>query len=155
VGVALGQGDVRSDAPVSSSTLHFDEHHSAWKVLGGIHPIPLFSAELEYIDFGHPSASGGTTDVRQHALAAMALLALPLPVPFLDVYGKAGLARLSTTFNARQAFAFSSDRTDNDFAFGAGVAVHVASVSVRGEYERISAGGGNPDLLSLGVNWSF
>jgi hypothetical protein len=155
VGAAAGQADVRSDALVSGSTLRFDEHHSAWKVLAGIHPIPLLSAELEYIDFGHPTAGNGTTDVQQQAVAAMGLIALPLPVPFLDVYGKAGLARISTRFNARQAFAFSSDRSDNDFAYGAGVAVHAASLAVRGEYERMNASGGNPDLLSLGVTWNF
>jgi hypothetical protein len=44
---------------------------------------------------------------------------------------------------------------DTRFAYGAGLQVKVAGLAVRAEYERISAGGGNPDLLSLALTWGL
>ena len=40
-------------------------------------------------------------------------------------------------------------------AYGAGVQGKWGPLVVRGEYERINAGGGDPDLLSLGAIWRF
>jgi len=42
-----------------------------------------------------------------------------------------------------------------DVAYGAGVSVKLAALAVRLEYERVSQRGGDPDLLSLGVTYSF
>jgi hypothetical protein len=47
------------------------------------------------------------------------------------------------------------DQTDARFAYGAGVQAKLSSFGVRLEYERISVSGGDPDLLSLGVTWTF
>jgi hypothetical protein len=40
-------------------------------------------------------------------------------------------------------------------AFGLGVQGKLGSLAIRAEYERIAANAGNPDLLSLGVTWTF
>jgi hypothetical protein len=46
-------------------------------------------------------------------------------------------------------------RTNTGFAGGAGAQFKMGSFAVRGEYERFSAAGGNPSLLSVGVIWKF
>ena len=65
------------------------------------------------------------------AFAAYAVGFLPLPVPFLDIYGKAGLAnwRLHQDTNSsvsRGFFHYSDNGTD--FAWGVGGQVHFGNV---------------------------
>jgi len=177
VGAATGDSHVRNAREINGDTdydYEFDEQHSAWKLTAGIRPISPLGVELEYIDFGNPSSGhaisgfGGLTRAGAKGLTLFGLGYLPLPVPFLDVYGKLGIARLHmtatevsptpacpagdapcgpTTFNI-------SDWSTN-FAYGAGVQGKIGSLAIRAEYERISASGGNPDLISLGVTWTF
>jgi hypothetical protein len=92
----------------------------------------------------------------------------PIPIPILDVYAKAGVARLQTSVDAAGAFGCWSplqcaaypvsvhrDQTDARFAYGAGIQAKLSAIGIRLEYERISVSGGDPDLLSLGVTWTF
>jgi hypothetical protein len=46
---------------------------------------------------------------------------------------------------------FALSRTGTRFTYGAGVQVKVFAFGVRVEYQHISATGGDPDLLSLGI----
>ena len=182
IGTGIGQASVRSDTDTSGGgrlggRLQFDEHHSGWKALIGVRPISLLGAEVEYLDFGHPSKSSYTpvlhllateTDAHAKAISVFALGYLPLPVP-LDIYGKAGVARLQTTVNYSENYyctidspcpfvpvqPFRKDRTDTRFAYGAGAQVKFSSLAIRVEYERISASSGDPSLLSLGLTWEF
>src|SRR6266404_2402325 len=174
LGGAIGQSHVRADEEAFGSYLAFDEHHSAWKLLVGVRPISLVGAEFEYVDFGYPSASlggpnalvGVQADARAKAAAAFGVIYAPIPLPLVDIFAKAGVARLQTTVNARitcnlggdcppTPFPFALNRTDTRFAYGAGAQLKLSAFGVRAEYERISASGGDPDLLSLGVTWSF
>ncbi len=81
----------------------FDAAHGGWKLMAGIRPVSTLGVESDYIDFGNPSAGltlagpGGLTQADAKALALFGIGYLPLPVPFLDVYGKFGFARLHTT----------------------------------------------------------
>jgi hypothetical protein len=92
----------------------------------------------------------------------------PIPVPFLDVFAKAGAARLQTKVHGEilglfcplTAVApgcpfFSASESTTDFAYGVGVQLKFSALAVRAEYERIDSGLGAPDLLSLGVTWTF
>ncbi len=131
-------------------------------------------AELEYIDFGNPGTgvtdtfSGALTQARAKAATLFGLGYLPLPVPFLDVYGKLGVARLQTGLTEISPLPFCpvgvtpciqtiSNQTEwgTHFAYGAGVQGKAGSFAVRAEYERISASGFNPDIFSLGATWTF
>jgi len=170
-GAAVGQARVEagSGGLVPSSTDRFREKHSAFKIMMGIRPIALLGAELDYIDFGHPSGSlgGAPANVELKGVAAFAILYLPLPV--IDIYVKAGGARLQSTINgnAYQACIFGIpgscqptvpfrvDRTNSNFAAGAGAQIKFGSLAVRAEYERFTTVGGNPSLLSLGLTWKF
>jgi hypothetical protein len=177
LGAAIGESHVRSSKEILGDTdfvYPFDEHHSAWKVTAGIRPIPPLGVELEYIDFGNPSAAseiggfGGISQVDAKALALFAVGYVPLPAPFLDLYGKLGIARLHTTVtevppvpdcpggaSSCAATPFNISGSNTNVAYGAGLQGKFGSLAIRAEYERIAASGGNPDLVSLGVTWTF
>ena len=193
VGGAVGQAHVQANnLPDPAAGLggpptigDFRENHSAYKFMVGLRPISLVGAEVAYVDFGHPSGIVGTIplgdlplvgavpmsgDVKMKGSAAFGVLYLPVPV--IDIYFKAGLARLQTTENVTFRlpapyaacvmeggpscqFSKRYDATNTGLAAGAGAQFKFGSLSVRGEYERFSAAGGNPSLFSLGLTWAF
>jgi hypothetical protein len=174
VGGALGQSTVRVDESALGGSAGFDAHRDAWKLLVGLRPISLLGAELDYMDFGHarflgPPSSFGTAiraDSHPKATALFGVIYAPIPVPLLDVYAKAGVARLQTDVNANSFCSVSPcvvtttaplvlNRTDARLAYGAGLQFKFAAFAARVEYERISASTGDPDLASIGITWSF
>jgi opacity protein-like surface antigen len=186
VGGSVGQSNVRgsqldfigpyppypSPAPASVS-----KNATGWKVFAGLRPISLVGAEFEYTDFGHPMASQGppagfglayNAGLRAKAAAAFGILYAPIPLPILDVYAKAGVARLQTSVEGAGAFGcwpplqcavypvtVHRDQSDARFAYGAGIQAKFSAIGIRLEYERISASEGDPSLLSLGITWTF
>jgi len=180
-GVGVGESTVRSDKNFASDFGYYDydhDHHTGWKAMIGVRPIPIVGAEVEYIDFGHPGSDDDYynsyynygPDSHPRAIAAFGVGHIPLPLPFLDIYGKAGAARLHTNVNgfdgeACTNYSFngpcipaaiaSQSRWDTRFAYGAGVQYRFFGLSVRAEYERISSPYGDPDLLSVGATWTF
>lgn len=185
VGGSVGQSHVRSDqvlffrpdgTPLTSD-VSVAKSATGWKLLVGLRPISWVGAELAYIDFGNPTASQGpppgfglsyNAGLRAKAATAFGVLYAPIPIPHFDMYAKAGLARLHTTVSGDAAFgcwppllcavglgAAHRDQTSARFAYGAGTQARLSAIGIRLEYERIGASGGDPDLLSLGVTWSF
>jgi len=172
VGGGLGQSQVNAGIPLASvgaptGTFDFKANHSAYKAMVGMRPISLLGAELEYLNFGHPSSTAGTAtnDVSITGTGVFALLYLP--VPLIDVFVKAGMGRLkvaSTSLdltvncgvavNPNCPYARRSSTT-TDFAAGAGVQFKLGPWALRGEYEQFRAAGGNPRILSAGVTWTF
>jgi len=172
LGAGVGESDVRST--IDLGPYDFDQHATGWKVFGGLRPISLLGAELEYADFGHPHATALEvpwnlySNAQQRASALSGMVYLPIPVPFLDLYGRAGIARVQSSSNAYANCAapypcpdilplpsFSLSRVATDLLYGAGAQIKLASVAVRIEYERISESSGNPDLLSVGLSFTF
>lgn len=89
-----------------------------------------------------------------------------MPLPLLDVYAKAGVARLQTMTSANGEFgcefncplkggSFYRTQVGARLAYGAGFQVRVWRVALRAEYERISASNGDPNLASVGAIWNF
>ncbi|MGO9995261.1 MAG: outer membrane beta-barrel protein [Steroidobacteraceae bacterium] len=180
LGASVGESTVRSDNNYGYNDYYGyggyyynQDHHFAWKAIAGIRPIPVVGAELEYIDFGHPGSDGdyydhyfyNEPDSHPRAIAAFGVGHIPLPLPFLDIFGKAGVARLHTNVNgydgaycgpyALCAPSNEESRWDTRFAYGAGLQTRFGGLSVRAEYERISSPYGDPDMFSLGVTWTF
>lgn len=174
VGAAIGQSHVNTTASVEEpldifpgpQTEEVDANHAAFQVMLGARPISWVGAELDYIDFG--KASGGTplygspTDASLKGEAAFGVLYLPLRV--VDLYLKAGVARLRSTVNGSACgpcecavctFAYRQSRTNTGGAAGAGIQYRIGRWALRAEYERFNAAGGNPSLLSAGVSWTF
>jgi hypothetical protein len=163
VGGAVGQARVDTSAPYVGG---FRENHSAFKVMVGLRPISMVGAELAYVDFGHPSSLDGfiSTDVTMKGAAALGILYLPVPI--VDIYVKAGLARLQSTVTTSIACPVTMvcaaiatpapvGSTNVGFAGGTGAQFKFGSFAVRGEYERFNAAGGRPSLFSVGATWTF
>jgi hypothetical protein len=179
VGGAIGQSRVeatgqRIDAVgnVYDDTGRFKQNHSAFKMMVGIRPISLLGAEVAYTDFGHPSGGFGAYPADVSMKGASAFGVLYLPVPIVDVFLKAGVARIQSELNGKGYFApncssngpcppyvglapFQLNRTNTGGAGGAGAQYKFGSWAVRAEYERFNAAGGNPGLLSAGITWTF
>jgi len=146
MGVGLGQ----SNADVSADDLavpSFDKKDMAWKLFVGGRFLSFVGAELDYIDLGKPKGSG--VDIKYKGLAGYGLFYLPIPLPILDIYAKAGLARI----DVNPSFAASTD--DTKFAYGAGLQLKFGSFAIRGEYERFKVESTKPSMLSVGFSKSF
>jgi Outer membrane protein beta-barrel domain len=185
IGGSVDQSHVRSDqvlfykpdgTPLTSA-VSVAKSATGWKLLVGMRRISWVGAELAYVDFGNPTASHGrppgfglsyNVGLRAKAATAFGVLCAPIPIPRFDLYAKAGLARLQTSVNGDAYYgcyppllcaigpgAVHSNQTSTRFAYGTGMQARFAAIGIRVEYERISASGGDPDLLSLGVTWSF
>jgi opacity protein-like surface antigen len=121
-----------------------DIDKTSWKVLAGFRPVKVLGVEADYLDLGNRTSTfinGVSSHADAKAFAGYAVGFLPLPVPFLDVFGKAGVARWK--LNGSQSsgslprsgfFAFSDQGTE--FAWGAGAQAHIGNIGGRLEYER-------------------
>jgi hypothetical protein len=90
-----------------------DLDKTSWKVLAGFRPIKLFAVEADYLDLGSQTntfVGGGNSHSDSKAFAGYAVGFLPIPVPFLDVYGTAG------SVPPGDLFSFSNQGTE--FAWG-------------------------------------
>jgi Outer membrane protein beta-barrel domain len=174
VGAGVGYSTIRSDDAAYGLPGYFNDHQTAWKAIVGVRPIPIVGAEFEYIDFGHPSHDSGYgginyygLDSHPHAAALFAVGYLPLPMPFFDVFGKVGVARLQTDVTTLvgqgcpvvnqncPGYYSRQEQTNNRVAYGVGVQSKVWGVSFRAEYERISSQFGDPDALTVSATWAF
>jgi hypothetical protein len=141
-----------------------DIHSSSWKVFAGFRPISAFAVEADYLDLGSETAEGACTvccmaacrglfQSDAQAFAAYALGFLPIPVPFLDIYGKAGFAR--SKLNTNQSGSATSNH-GTELAWGVGVQAHISIVGARLEYEDLkipNSSGAKVTSLSVFVNF--
>jgi opacity protein-like surface antigen len=119
-GAGIGESTVRSDYGFDPSyPTDSHPHHTAYKVLAGIRPLPFVGAEAEYIDFGHPSSSDGyfnnlnsqDYNADSHPKAGVLSAVGYLPLPYMDVFARAGVARLETNLNTYTEVACSGTDT--------------------------------------------
>jgi len=149
-----------------------DINSTSWQVFAGIRPISLFAVEAGYLDLGSEAntfdtplscVSHGTCAViwesDAKAFAGYAVGFLPIPLPYLDVYGKAGLARYKwngkiTSYNNLGVPNGSSAYTDNStvFTWGAGVQAHMGIIGARLEYEGFNKASTSVFSLSVFLN---
>jgi opacity protein-like surface antigen len=189
IGAGVGHSQVRNDLnfgdfglPEFSGPYSVNGSATGWKLMAGIRPLSFLGAEVAYIDFGSVNGAasipatptqGGlnvTAMSRPKAAALFAVGYLPIPLPYLDVFAKAGVARLQSDVSATgQAMCplnlptclpvavppYAASGTSTHPAYGAGAQLKFKSFAVRAEYERISAGSGDVDLLSLGVTFGL
>jgi opacity protein-like surface antigen len=159
----VGAGISRNKlSEITNSNLSFaDIDHTSWKALAGVRPLSFLGVEADYLDLGSGSGSlfqpgsGGPSSTHSDAkaFAAFAVGFLPVPVPFLDLYAKAGLSRWklagdTTTPGFAGLFAFS--RNGTAFAWGAGAQVHFGAIGARLEYENFNISNTNgAQVISL------
>ncbi|MBW4051123.1 MAG: porin family protein [Proteobacteria bacterium] len=188
IGAAFGHADLRAKdtgliSAVPGSRLgSFDAGHSAYQITVGIRGLDLLGAEIDYFHLGtgsaSPSWSGAGVNfltnknahVSQKGEAAFAVLYLPVPI--INVYLKAGVARLTTDLSATVTpgsvlplpcigcapppeYSGALHTTQTTFAAGAGVQWKFSHWAIRGDYELFNALGEHPSLVSIGATWSF
>jgi hypothetical protein len=154
VGAGLTNDNLRDIVATNS-----DLNSTSWKVWAGFRPISLFAVEADYIDLGSQSISAAdvSTHLSYKAFAGYAVGYLPVPVPYLDVFGKVGLARWTSSGSSvispgapGGSGLFSLSDNGTQFAWGVGGQVHMGNFGGRLEYENFSirnTSGAN--LLSL------
>jgi opacity protein-like surface antigen len=171
LGAGVGESTIRSDDPGYGTPGYYDDHHTAFKGIIGIRPVSFLGVEVEYIDFGQPGNHHNYDvnvygqDSHPRAPVLFGIGYLPIPVPWVDVYAKAGVARLKTTLNdyvcvdsncnSAELVGYH-DETHTKFAYGAGVQTALPlGFSVRAEYERINSQFGDPDAFTVSAVWRF
>ncbi len=166
VGGAIGQGNLEASVPTFSTTT-FKDNHSAYQLIVGVRPISLIGGEVSYVDFGHPYGRLPTAlaDLDLKGTAAFGVLYLPVPV--IDLYLKAGVSSLRSQFNGTAFLpgpcpvnmpncnVVHQNQTDTGFAAGAGAQLKFGSLAARAEYERFTAAGAHPNMITLGLIWKF
>ena len=193
IGAGVGHSQVRNDLNFGdfgtslSGPYSINDSATGWKLMAGVRPLSFLGAELAYVDFGSvsraasipatPTQIGINATATSHPRAAelFAVGYLPIPLPYLDVFGKAGVAQLKSDVRATPQLTcqlsgpacsgatpfpvivnpYSASGSSAHLAYGAGAQLKFKGFIVRAEYERISAGSGNVDLLSLGVTFGF
>jgi len=157
VGAGAGQSTVRQDY------YQINAHELGWKVLAGWRPISLVSAEVEYVDFGGKSATYApspppyTVDTKSHATAAYAVLYPPVPLPYLAVYGKVGVARVTqkTDVSCTPSCGPGESTNNNGLAWGLGMQFKFGVPAARIEWENFHGEQGNAALISVALTLNF
>jgi outer membrane protein with beta-barrel domain len=155
-GFYLGAGVSKSKIK-DITAANFDINDTAWKVIAGFRPIDLIAVEANYMDLGSETRTLGPANAHADAKAftAHALVYLPIPVPFLGVYGKAGLARWELNGDSNVGLLRLDDR-GTEFAWGGGAQLSFRSFSARLEYDNFNIKNTNGlDLYTLGFTWTF
>ena len=141
-----------------------DLKNTSWKAFAGVRPLNWLAAEADYIDLGSGNSTATTNagNVNSHtdgtAFAAYAVGFLPIPLPIVDVYGKAGLARwkLNGNVGGNAGSLGSLSTNGTEFAWGIGVQAHISMIGARLEYENFNVpntSGASVASLSVFVNF--
>lgn len=153
IGAGVGQSNVDLSED-NLGSLDFDAKDTGWKLLAGVRVASLFGAEIEYIDFGKPNGDDAAVDYK--GIAAYGLLFAPLPLPILDLYAKAGMAKVDADLDLD---GIESTAKDTQFTYGLGAQLKFGSLAIRGEWEKFkvkdNGASAKPSLLSLSFTKSF
>jgi len=166
LGGGVGWSTVHDDS-FSDLGLTVEHHPTGWTALLGLRPIPFIGGEIQYVDFGSGSASSGAFEQTIHQHGPAAFVNLYLPLPFIDLFAKAGIASTETSSTERATGPVvcplstpncgysSSSGSVSKAAYGGGVQLKFGHFAVRGEYVRFEAQSGHPQLAALEALWRF
>jgi hypothetical protein len=163
-GLTIGQAQTEFPDDVSDV---FDDKDTGFKLLVGLRPMDWWAVEVAYIDLGEVTQS---TDIpvfdsfklEQSAFGAFGLLLYDISM--VDLFAKAGLVRWDAELSANSPIfgpiPLRVRENGTDLAWGLGAQVRFGSLAARLEYERYeidSSDGliGKPDMVSLGLTWTF
>jgi hypothetical protein len=142
----LGAGVVRNSlSDITALGGLPDLKNTSWKAYAGVRPLNWLAGELDYIDLGSGSSTTTTSsgNVSAHtdgsAVAAYAVGFFPIPLPVVDIFGKAGLARWKLNGDVNSLVSPGSLSTNGtEFAWGIGVQAHISMIGARLEYENFN-----------------
>lgn len=153
-GFYLGAGLTQSRINDIGPSIDFKDN--SYKLIAGFRPLDHFAVEVNYIDLGKDSESLGPVSATVDGKAYAAFAVGYLPLPLVDLYAKAGVARWEANARATGVALGSLDDSGTEFAYGAGVQARLGSLAARLEYERFDvADSDGAELLTLGVTWTF
>ena len=159
IGLYAGAGIMRAKMEETFHT-NFDLSNTAWKIYAGFRPpgFPL-GVDVDYVDLGNQDAGTfqGPANASAKAFAAYAVGYLPIPVPDIDVYGKAGLARWQFNGSLPDQGLFRISDNGTDFAWGVGAQYHfLQRFAARIEYEHFNVREADDvQLYSLGLSYTI
>lgn len=157
VGVGLTRAAIND---VFGSDLHLTIRNTEPELIAGLRLIDVFGVELNYMDLGSEDRgilSGlGTAHADAKQFSAFAVGYLPLPL--IDLFGKAGLMRWQLSGNASAGGTSLFDVSDSgtEFAWGLGAQAKLGPFAPRLEWEHSpipNTSGLN--MWTLGVTFTF
>jgi OOP family OmpA-OmpF porin len=132
-----------------------DDEDDTWKVVAGYRFNDKFALEGSYIDFGEAAAPFGlglnpvAAEAKGIAVQAVGML----PVPYVDLFAKVGVARMDAEGTGGDT---AIDDQTTEFAYGAGAQWRWKNLALRAEYEKFDTDAiGDLDLISLGATYTF
>jgi hypothetical protein len=153
-GFYLGAAYTQSKIDDIGPSIDFED--DSYKLIAGFRPLDNFAVEFNYIDLGKDQTSLGPVGVSVDGKAYAAYAVGLLPLPLLDLYAKAGVARWESTARTTGLGLGSFDEEGTEFAYGAGIQARLGSLAARLEYERFNVEDTDgAELISLGVTWTF
>ncbi|MBV6423100.1 MAG: hypothetical protein NAOJABEB_00890 [Steroidobacteraceae bacterium] len=149
-------GAAVSQSKIDGFGSNFDLDDTGYKVIAGFRPLDVFAVELNYMDLGSDSATAGAAQFTGEATAFAGFGLLMLPLPFVDLYVKAGVASWEAKGSLSSVTVSRLKDDGTEFAYGAGVQAHFGSLGARLEYESFDIENTDGvDLFSLGLTWTF
>lgn len=153
-GIYLGAAVGRVEASVDKDTARglvndFSGHDAAYKAILGIRPLDWLGAEISYMDLGKPDSGIFAADSTALSGYAVGFASVG---PVVDLFAKAGLVNWKSKITSGRNELLSRDGTDP--AYGAGLIVHLFSLSLRAEYEHFDIDD-RANLVSVGLTWTF
>lgn len=156
VGAGVGKSNVDD---IMGSTFSLDSNTASWKAIVGFRPIDLFAVEANYMDFGSRSRPFGigTAAASAKAVALYGMGFIPLPLPYLDFFGKLGVAdpQLKGNFiGAGQHFYYNDQQVQ--LAYGAGAQANWGALAARIEYDGFDVRQTNGlSMYTADLIWTF
>jgi hypothetical protein len=155
VGVAAGEVD--SDYDVLGRSGPSDDGNG-FKLIGGVRPLDRFAIEANYVDLGEtdvpvqifcittPCPTELSIETQALSVSAVALL----PLPLVDLFGRAGFARYKS-----KGRHFEDELDDTDLTYGVGAQFRIGSIALHVEYEHFDLDDDSTELMSVGLTYTF
>ena len=155
IGASAGGAAISNSPEIPGVPLSFDEDDTAFKIMGGYRfDLPLMFAAVEgsYVDFGSPEVKILDSELSFDTQGISVFGIAGIELGPVELFGKLG--GIAWDLDVRGLG--ETYRDDGfDFGIGAGIALGLGPLSVRGEYEYFDVGRGDISMLSVGVTYLF
>lgn len=130
---------------------------TAWKIIAGFRPLDFFAVEVNYMDLGNERATiADAFDIEAEATAWSGYAVGLIPLPFVDLFAKGGVAYWEAEAGVRGVEDLTLRETGATFAWALGAQVRFGSLAARLEYEQFDIDDTDGlELLSLGLTYTF
>ena len=153
VGGSVGQSTLKVN------DIDFDETDTTYKIFAGYMLLPFLGVEGGYVDFGGPNRNySGLGSVEFQVDGWEGFVVGNLPLGPVDLFAKAGVLsyNVDVKTNGPVFGNLSGNDSDEVGAYGAGAAVGLGPIKVRGEYTYYDVNHvDDAYLLSVGVTYQF